>query len=127
MKKAIQISMMIVLFVATSCGSSKKVAEVKKVDPLIGTWAIVIKGTPQGDVPVKMILKKDENKQYQATLSSVFGDLPVAGLKIEANKMSGNFLVEGLDFSLGGTFKETVFEGSVFGMGESYVANGKKE
>ena len=127
MKKAIQISLMIMLFVATGCSSSKKVVAVKKADPLVGNWAMVIKGTPQGDLPAKMIISKDESNSYSGVLSTTFGDLPLENFKIGNNKLSAGFAAQGLDFSLTGTFKGKDFEGAVSGMGEIFTANGKKE
>lgn len=127
MKSTLKLTLLLFIFVATSCGTTKKVAEVKKVDPLVGNWALVIKDTPQGDLPIKMVISKDGSNNYAGTLNTAFGDLPLENFKIVDNKLTGGFAAQGLDFSLSGTFKGTVFEGSVFGMGESFTANGKKE
>ena len=137
MKNIVKITLVAILFVVSSCGTSNKAvttkakkitkaAVVKKADPFVGTWSLVIAGTPQGDMAGKMKITKADNK-YAGVLSTPMGDLPFSNFKIVDGKLSGGFDVQGLELNLSGTFKGDTFTGAVSGMGESFTTTGKKE
>ena len=122
MKKIHIISSLLVLFLITSCGSSKNI----KVDPYIGAWSLLIEDTPQGDVSATMNLLKSEEGNYSGTISSDMGTFKLNNLSIAENKLSGTFVVQDMDFNLTGNFEEILFKGFVSGMGADFKSNGKK-
>lgn len=122
MKKSHIISCLLVLFLITSCGSSKNI----KVDPYIGAWSLLIENTPQGDVSAKMSLLKSEQGIYSGTISSDMGTFKLNDLSIVENKLSGTFIVQDMDFDLTGNFEDMLFKGFVSGMGADFKSNGKK-
>jgi predicted small secreted protein len=122
MKKTHIISSLLVLFLISSCGSSKSI----KVDPYIGAWSLLIEDTPQGDVSSIMKILKLEDGNYSGTISSDMGTFKLNDLSIVENKLSGTFIVQDMDFNLTGNFEEMIFKGFVSGMGTDFKADGKK-
>ena len=122
MKKSHLILGIISLFLFASCGSSKSI----KVDPYIGAWSLFIENTPQGDVSATLNILKDEDGSYTGSLNSDMGTFKLNNLSIVENKISGDFVVQDMDFNLNGNFEEMIFKGYVSGMGADFKTNGKK-
>jgi hypothetical protein len=121
MKKIIFALFTLATLSLTNCGSSKTA-----VDPVIGTWNIVVKETPQGDVPSNLVISKDEASQYVGNLNSAMGNILLQDLSIEEQKLKAKFQIQGMDFSLSGTFDNNTFNGVVTGMGGFFEADGTK-
>jgi hypothetical protein len=122
MKKAHLVLGIISLFILSNCGAGK----MPKVDPYLGTWSLLIEDTPQGDVNATMTILKNEAGAYTGTLSSDMGAFKLTNFNIEANKLSGVFVVQDMDFDLTGDFVETTFNGFVSGMGADFTTSGSK-
>jgi hypothetical protein len=123
MKKTHVLLCLAVMFIASSCGSGKTAA---KADPFVGEWNLMVSDTPQGDMPITMMIGKDENGAYTGSFSSDAGNNTLNNLKIENNEMSATFVYGDMDFDVTGTFAENLFKGYTSGMGADFKTEGKK-
>ena len=97
MKKTILTSLIaIVLLAFNSCSTTQSAVnsatsqtEVSET-PVIGSWALTIKGTPIGDVPAQMLVE-DVYGTIEATMITKDEKANVKHLEIEGNKISGTF------------------------------------
>ncbi len=126
MKAKLSTILIAVFFIATSCSGSKTVAEKPKVDPVIGTWNIVITNTPQGDIENAMIISKNAENVYAGEISTMGTSMNLDNVVIAESVLTSTFVYEGMDFELKGTFTDAVFNGEVVGMGSSFPATGVK-
>ena len=104
-----------------SCGANKP-----KIDPYLGTWNLVIEDTPQGNIKAEMTISNQESNDYIVEVKSDVGSFQLEELVLADSKMKGNFIVQGMDWTLSGTFQGNDFEGFVSGEGFLFDANGKK-
>lgn len=121
MKKVFLALFVVVTLSLTNCGSSKAT-----VDPNIGTWNLIVKDTPQGNIATELIISKNEANQYVGNLNSALGNSVLQDLSIEASKLVAKFQIQGMDFSISGKFEKANFDGLVAGMGEFYKTKGTK-
>jgi len=127
MKAKLSTILIALFFIAASCSGSKTAANKKpKVDPVIGTWNVVITNTPQGDIENALVISKSEENAYAGQLSALGSTIDLDNVIIAESVLSSTFIYEGMDFELKGTFVDTVFNGEVIGMGSSFPANGVK-
>lgn len=142
MKIAIKISMMafvaISFLVFTGCSSAKKttsakpgqsgpaVKEVAKVPIYVGTWAFVVKGTPDGDSMGDMVIT-EEGKVLKGTVSVAGGQTDIQELVITNNVLSGIFSYNGMSINMSGTFSATTYEGKVEAQGYAFPMTATKK
>jgi hypothetical protein len=127
MKAKLSTILIALFLIATSCSGSKTAANKKpKVDPVIGTWNVVITNTPQGDIENALVISKSEDDVYAGQITAMGNSIDLDNVVIAESVLSSTFVYEGMDFELKGTFADAVFNGEVVGMGSSFPANGVK-
>jgi len=126
--KLTSISKVLVLFVVTalfvSCGTSKKTTKAKGTD-FSGNYEWVVEGVPSGDQGGTMSLKKSETG-YTGSLDVEGMGVPIDGIKVEGNKMTGYIAVDEMDLSFTIVFEGDGFKGDIYAMGEGFPFNGTK-
>ncbi|SDB30585.1 hypothetical protein SAMN03097699_0611 [Flavobacteriaceae bacterium MAR_2010_188] len=122
MKKILTIAPILVLFLLSSCGTSRLV----NIDPYIGTWNLTVQNTEQGDIGAAMTIIKDENGSYTGNVISDLGNFMLNDLTIENTRLSSKFEVSGMAFDLTGNFNGEDFSGFVSSTNTEYKTVGKK-
>ena len=127
MKAKLSTILIAIVFIATSCSGSKTIAEKEpKVDPVIGTWNLVVTNTPHGDIENAMTISKNEADAYVGEISSMGTSMNLDNVVIAESVLTSTFVYEGMDFELKGTFSNAIFTGEVVGMGSSFPTTGVK-
>jgi hypothetical protein len=142
MKIVIKITMMafVAMFflVFTGCSSAKKTAsskpgqsapamkEVAKAPIYVGTWAFVVKGTPDGDSMGDMVIT-EEGKVLKGIVSVAGGQTDIQNLVITNNVLSGIFSYNGMSINMSGTFTEITYEGKVEAQGYAFPMTATKK
>jgi len=55
-------------------------------DKLVGDWSLIAEATPQGYVPAKMTIIKNEAGQFVGSLKSIIGNFTLSNLVLENGK-----------------------------------------
>ncbi len=125
MKAKWNLVLITLIFIATSCGSTKKAAKVK-VDPVLGDWVIVIADTPQGDMESTLTMSKNTDGVYTGVIASDIGSMNLENVKVVASALTSTFEYQGMEFEFNGNFTENEFKGETVGMGSSFPTTGTK-
>ena len=108
-----------------SCGSTKTIRNLD--DKFIGNWSLVAEDTPQGNVPITMIINKNEVGVFEGSFSSIMGDFAMSNLILKNGIISCGFDVQGMTFGFKGVFTNDEFKGETLGPGQSFVTNGARK
>lgn len=143
MKKTLKNVMVLIATVAffsfAGCSSSKKAvssnagtgtsASPKPVSTdnasYIGSWAFVVKGTPDGDSKGDMIISEDGGT-IKGMISADGGQTEIQDLKINNNILTGVFNYNGMSVNMTGTFIGNAYEGKVEAQGYAFPMNATK-
>lgn len=114
------LSFVFAAFVLASCAS---------ISP-VGNWDYKITGTPQGDYSGTLVVTKNTDKTFTATMKSEGGEMKFNQFKFESKtkKSTGDFDYQGMNIYFDTTIKENQMAGnvSVQGMTFPFTATKKK-
>lgn len=95
-----------------------------------GNWDYKITGTPQGDYAGTLVVTKNANKTFTATMKSDGGEMKFNQFKFDGKtkKSTGDFDYQGMNIWFDTTLKENNMNGnvSVQGMTFAFTATKKK-
>jgi hypothetical protein len=121
------------------CSTTKKTAsakpgntapvktEIKNASPTYaGSWAFIVKGTPDGDTSGDMIISQEGNTP-KGVMSTPVGKTDIQDLVINNNVLKGVFYYNGTSVNLSGTFTGNAFEGKCDAEGYSFPITATKK
>jgi len=122
-----------VIFISfTGCSSSKKTTSGPNAGnssasytAYAGTWAFIVKGTPDGDTKGDMVLSLNGNV-LKGMISTGGAQPEIQDLKIENNVLSGIFYYNGMAINMMGTFTGNTYEGKVEAQGYAFPMTATK-
>lgn len=123
MKNPYLLLVLVFSMMMTNCGPGKTAVT---VDPYLGAWRLLVEGTPQGNVSATMTINKNTDGTYSGSVNSAVGYFNLDDLKIDDNKLSAEFMIQGTEFDITGNFEKNLFKGNVSGLGDNYQTNGTK-
>jgi hypothetical protein len=134
------LSTLILAFLSfASCSTAKKTAATKSPAPApaktevkaalpayAGTWAFLVKGTPDGDTSGDMIISQ-EGSVIKGVMSTAVGKTDIQDLVISNNALKGVFYYNGTSVNISGNFNGNSFEGKCEAEGYTFPITATKK
>ena len=90
-----------------------------------GNYEFLVKDTPDGDYTGTLTIRKGDNG-YEGKLFTESTNYEILNLKIENNKMTGNFTFQYMDLYFQVEFTGENFSGLIFADGQTFELTGTK-
>lgn len=99
--------MLLLVCLFTACATSRQAAN----SPL-GSWDFIVKNTPYGNVQGQMVIEQ-QGDAYTGELRSDQGNVSLKNINISDKQLTSNFMMDGNNLSLKGSFEGDTFTGEV--------------